>query len=207
MDRYRNNVGVLVPNIMLPPRGTDFEKWAVVGVRPVHLAARILGEGARADRGRAHHARPHPAGGRTWARATRRSASTPSARTWPATCATACSKNTTRALRWCAAPRPGARASVWSMALDLEQYDYHKGATTLIRATEGTIESRIPPRLRIREGAKLELPHIIVLIDDPGPHGHRAARRARGRDGAALRHRPHARRAGTSRAASSPTRA
>ena len=36
------------------------------------------------------------------------------------------------------------------MALDLEQYDYHKGSTTLIRATEGTIESRIPPRLRIR---------------------------------------------------------
>ena len=30
MDRYQNNVGVLVPNIMLPPKGTDFEKWAVV---------------------------------------------------------------------------------------------------------------------------------------------------------------------------------
>ena len=53
------------------------------------------------------------------------------------------------------------------LALDLEAYDYHKGATTLIRATEGTIESRIPPRLKIREGAALELPHILVLIDDP----------------------------------------
>ena len=53
------------------------------------------------------------------------------------------------------------------MALDLEQYDYHKGATTLIRATEGTIEDRIPPRLRIRAGAPVELPHILVLIDDP----------------------------------------
>ncbi|MBN1940467.1 MAG: DUF1015 domain-containing protein [Candidatus Aminicenantes bacterium] len=52
-------------------------------------------------------------------------------------------------------------------ALDLEQYDYRKGSTTLIRATEGTIVERIPPRVRIREGAPMELPHIMVLIDDP----------------------------------------
>ncbi|OGD22231.1 MAG: hypothetical protein A2W03_09020 [Candidatus Aminicenantes bacterium RBG_16_63_16] len=51
--------------------------------------------------------------------------------------------------------------------LDLESYDYRKGAESLIRATEGTILSRIPPRVRIREGAPLELPHIMVLIDDP----------------------------------------
>lgn len=53
------------------------------------------------------------------------------------------------------------------LALDLEHYDYNKGSETLIRATEGTIVERIPPRLRIREGAPLEMPHIIVLIDDP----------------------------------------
>lgn len=52
------------------------------------------------------------------------------------------------------------------VALDLECYDYSKGSTTLIRATEGTIVERIPPRLKIREGAPLELPHILVLIDD-----------------------------------------
>ncbi|MBQ4168145.1 MAG: DUF1015 domain-containing protein [Clostridia bacterium] len=52
------------------------------------------------------------------------------------------------------------------VALDLECYDYNKGSTTLIRATEGTIVERIPPRLRIRDGAPLELPHILVLIDD-----------------------------------------
>jgi hypothetical protein len=51
--------------------------------------------------------------------------------------------------------------------LDLERYDYQKGSTSLIRATEGTILSRIPPRVRIREGAPLEVPHIMVLIDDP----------------------------------------
>ncbi|HTX79761.1 MAG TPA: DUF1015 domain-containing protein, partial [Longilinea sp.] len=53
------------------------------------------------------------------------------------------------------------------LALDLEQYDYTKGSQTLIRATEGTIIERLPPRMRIREGASLELPHILVLIDDP----------------------------------------
>ncbi len=53
------------------------------------------------------------------------------------------------------------------LALDLELYDYNRGSQTLIRATEGTIVERIPPRLRIRKGAPLELPHIIILIDDP----------------------------------------
>ena len=53
------------------------------------------------------------------------------------------------------------------VCLDLEKYDYNKGSTTLIRATEGTIIDRLPPRIKIREGAPLELPHIMVLIDDP----------------------------------------
>ncbi len=53
------------------------------------------------------------------------------------------------------------------MSLDLEKYDFNKSSRTLIRATEGTIVDRLPPRIRIREGAPLELPHILVLIDDP----------------------------------------
>ncbi len=53
------------------------------------------------------------------------------------------------------------------IALDLEQYDYHPRSKTLIRATEGTILERLPPRIRIRENANLELSHILVLIDDP----------------------------------------
>ena len=53
------------------------------------------------------------------------------------------------------------------VAVDLEQYDYRPGAKTLIRATEGTILDRLPPRIKIREGAPVELPHIMVLIDDP----------------------------------------
>ncbi len=54
------------------------------------------------------------------------------------------------------------------VALDLEAYDFHKGSSTPIRASEGTIIDRLPPRVRIREGAGLETPHIMVLIDDPG---------------------------------------
>jgi hypothetical protein len=54
------------------------------------------------------------------------------------------------------------------VALDLEHYDFNAGAKTLIRPTEGTILERLPPRIRVREGALLELPHVMVLIDDPG---------------------------------------
>ncbi len=51
-------------------------------------------------------------------------------------------------------------------AVDLERYDFTKGSQSLIRATEGTIIDRLPPRIRVREHAMLELPHIMLLIDD-----------------------------------------
>ena len=51
--------------------------------------------------------------------------------------------------------------------VDLEHYDYNKGSTSLIRATEGTVLDRIPPRLKVRRDALLELPHVMLLIDDP----------------------------------------
>ena len=53
------------------------------------------------------------------------------------------------------------------LSLDLERYDFTKGSSSLIRASEGTIVERLPPRMKIRTGAELELPHILVLIDDP----------------------------------------
>ncbi len=52
-------------------------------------------------------------------------------------------------------------------AVDLEAYDYHAGSDSLIRATEGTVLERIPPRVDIRREAPLELPHVMLLIDDP----------------------------------------
>lgn len=52
-------------------------------------------------------------------------------------------------------------------ALDLDQYDFTPGSKSLVRATEGTIVERLPSRIRVREHAAVELPHILVLVDDP----------------------------------------
>ena len=53
------------------------------------------------------------------------------------------------------------------LAVDLETYEFKPGNKALIRATEGTVLSRIPPRVKIRANAKVELPHIMLLYDDP----------------------------------------
>ncbi|MBR1752755.1 MAG: DUF1015 domain-containing protein [Ruminococcus sp.] len=50
--------------------------------------------------------------------------------------------------------------------IDLEAYDYSKGSTSPVRATEATVTERIPPRLKVRQGADIELSHIMILIDD-----------------------------------------
>ena len=50
--------------------------------------------------------------------------------------------------------------------IDLEKYDYRKGSKSQVRATEATVVERIPPRVKIRTGAPVELPHIMILIDD-----------------------------------------
>ena len=51
--------------------------------------------------------------------------------------------------------------------VDLEDYDYEPGSDASIRATEGTVMSRIPPRVAVRKNAPLELPHVMLLADDP----------------------------------------
>lgn len=53
------------------------------------------------------------------------------------------------------------------LAVDLEAYSFEAGAASLIRPTEGTILKRLPPRMAIRRGATLDLPHILLLLDDP----------------------------------------
>ena len=163
---YENSVGVLVPNVMLPPEGTDFSKWAVVacdqftsqpeywqsardyiGSAPstldLILPEAFLGKPDEADRIAAirAHMREYLKEG----------------------VLTELPQGFVLVKRSAA----GNTRNGLVLALDLECYDYSKGSTTLIRATEGTIVSRIPPRLKIREGAPVELPHILVLIDDP----------------------------------------
>merc|ERR1719378_742953 len=54
------------------------------------------------------------------------------------------------------------------LAVDLDDYNYNCPEPTLVRPTEKTIVARLPPRIAIRKDAPLELPHIIMIIDDPG---------------------------------------
>ncbi len=51
-------------------------------------------------------------------------------------------------------------------AIDLDEYDFSVGSGSQVRATEGTVLERIPPRVKIRENAPIELPHVMILIDD-----------------------------------------
>ena len=51
--------------------------------------------------------------------------------------------------------------------VDLEEYDYRAGSDALIRATEQTVAERIPPRVKIRRNAPLEIPHVMLFVNDP----------------------------------------
>ena len=51
--------------------------------------------------------------------------------------------------------------------VDLDTYDFTPGSGALIRATEGTVLERIPPRAKVRRNAPIELPHVMLLIDNP----------------------------------------
>jgi hypothetical protein len=53
------------------------------------------------------------------------------------------------------------------LAIDLEKYDFTEGSKSIVRPTERTIVERLPARVKIRAGAPMEVPHVLVLIDDP----------------------------------------
>ena len=63
------------------------------------------------------------------------------------------------------ATQAGARLGLMA-CVDLEAYDYAPGSHSPIRATEGTVLERVPPRVKLRRGAPLELPHVLMLMDD-----------------------------------------
>lgn len=62
----------------------------------------------------------------------------------------------------------GSRETRWGLvgAVDLMAYEYRRGADSLIRATEATVAERIPARMTIRRDAPIELPHVMMLVDD-----------------------------------------
>ena len=167
MDKkYSNSIGVLVPEVMLPPKGTDMMKWAVVACDQFtsqkeywEEARKIIGDAPstldlilpEAYLGSPDEPERIAAIKANMKEYLKKGILQKQPQGFVLVERTA-NGNTRHGL---------------VMALDLEEYDYSKGSGTLIRATEGTIVSRIPPRLKIREGAAVELPHILVLIDDP----------------------------------------
>lgn len=62
----------------------------------------------------------------------------------------------------------GVRSGI-VLGVDLECYSFESGSNALIRSTEATVLDRLPPRVKMREGAALELPHVMMLYNDP--HG------------------------------------
>ncbi|NTU77217.1 MAG: DUF1015 domain-containing protein [Alphaproteobacteria bacterium] len=165
-DRYRNDVAVQVPRVLLPKKGTDYYKWAVVACdqftsQPAYWedAKRIVGRAPSTLELILPEAYLEKPGEEE------RIASIKShMRDY---LDKGVLEEKPQGFVLVTRTVGGAARTGLVMALDLEAYDYSKGSTTLIRATEGTIVSRIPPRLKIREGAPIELPHILVLIDDP----------------------------------------
>ena len=166
MDKFANKVGVKVPEILLPQKGTDMTKWAVVACdqytsQPEYWAEteRIVGDAPSTLRlmlPEMYLEKPGEAERIEKINATMKQYLD-----------SGILENIGQGLMY-VERRAGANTRHGLIvALDLECYDYTKGSTTLIRATEGTIVERIPPRLRIRKDAPVELPHILVLIDDP----------------------------------------
>ena len=157
MKQYPNTIGVEVPNVLLPKANADFSKWAVVACdqytsqreyweeagayidgEPSTLNL-ILPEAYLGKPGEAERIAAIQASMREYLRQ-------------------GVLEEQESGFVFVRRQAEGKERLGLVLALDLEQYDYKKGATTLIRATEGTIVDRIPPRLRIREGAPLELP-------------------------------------------------
>ncbi len=156
-----------IPEIMFPREGVDLSKWAVIACdqytsQPDYWAEtdKTVGDApstlrltlpevyledadvaARTEKNPSDHAAV--CAGRHAAHPARR-------------------RRSDRALVRRPCPRRGIVLSV-----DLEAYEYTPGSASLIRPTEKTVVERIPPRLKVRQGACLELPHIMILIDDP----------------------------------------
>jgi uncharacterized protein (DUF1015 family) len=163
-----DDIGLLAPEILLPREGTDFTKWAVVACDQ-------------------YTSQPE-----YWERVGEFVGESPSTFhiILPEAYLEECdNEEASRKINACmreyldkgvlTAQKPGfilvdrttARGSSRKglvVALDLERYDFREGSKSLIRATEGTVIERLPPRIKIRKDAPIESPHIMVLIDDPG---------------------------------------
>ena len=162
-----DNLGIKPADILLPKAGTDMHKWAVVACdqftsQPEYWeeVERIAGDAPSTLRLILPESRLNDANVDEHIANINRSMSDYLARdifqTYPDSIIYIERTQSDGAVR------PGLVAAV-----DLEQYDYTPGSGSLVRATEGTVLERIPPRVRVRKDAPIELPHVMLLIDDP----------------------------------------
>ena len=167
MNQKFESLGVRPADILLPKAGTDMHKWAVVACdqftsQPEYWAEadRIAGDAPSALRLILPESKLSDPDVETHISAINRSMEDYLARdifqTYPDSIIYIERTQSDGAVR------PGLVAAV-----DLEKYDYTPGSGSLIRATEGTVLERIPPRVRVRKDAPIELPHVMLLIDDP----------------------------------------
>lgn len=163
--KFKNNIGICVPELMMPGKGVDFTKWACVACdqytsQPDYWneVEKIVGEAPSTLRLMLPEIYLEKPGEAERIIAIRKAMNE--------YMANGTLENRGEGFVFTRRNVDGKTRNGLVVALDLEYYDYSKDSTTLIRATEGTIVERIPPRLKIRDGAPLELPHILVLIDD-----------------------------------------
>ncbi len=158
---------VTVPNILLPKKGTDYYKWAVVACdqytsQPEYWdeVDKIVGDAPSTLR----ITLPEVYLEQEDVREREHSINAEMERYLADGTLTELPAGIILTERFCgeAAPRRGIVA-----AIDLETYEYTAGSRSLVRPTEKTVEDRIPPRLAIRQHATIEVPHIMMLIDDP----------------------------------------
>ena len=164
-------IGVQTPKILLPKPGSDLSKWAVIACdqftsEPEYWqeVAALVGDAPSTY----HMILPEvyldtPEEDRRL-QSIRHNAGLPGPRRL----------RRTRRDRPGGANRGGKTRHGIMLALDLEQYDYSKGSASLIRATEGTILERIPPRVRIRVGRAAGTAAHPGADRRPGAHRHRA---------------------------------
>ena len=167
-------LGVRVPEILLPHYGTDLSKWAVVACdqftqdRNYWEQAKEYAAGAPSCLDlifpEVYLESEHPEDRGEEARLKRIRNIRNSMSSYvkggifapPRTCCVYMERRTPH--------NPKRRGLV--LAIDLEQYDWAPESRPLIRSTEGTVTERLPARIEIRRGAPLELPHVLLLIDD-----------------------------------------
>ncbi|MDR0475621.1 MAG: DUF1015 domain-containing protein [Treponema sp.] len=158
--------GIMIPDILLPRPGLDTEKWAVIACDQF-TQDRNYWEAVKAKTAGVPSALNiifpeiylQDAGKESRIAAIRSSMELylkDEVFSPPRTCAVYIERST---------PHNALRRGL-ALAVDLEHYNWKPGAKPFIRATEETIEERLPPRMEIRRNAPLETPHILLLIDD-----------------------------------------